>query len=78
MDTRTLQQLAEKILADPAFRSSEEFKRIKEKSKQFADFLLHEAHGDALCAFGLLSLLREDSQIFITAHREGREAPSHE
>ena len=65
MDNRTLQQLAEKILADPAFRSSEEFKRIKEKSKQFADFLLHEAHGDALCAFGLLSLLRKDSQIHV-------------
>ena len=78
MDTRTLQQLAEKILADPTFQSSEDFKRIKEKSKQFADFLLHEAHDDPLCAFGLLSLLRKDSQISITAHREGREAPSHE
>jgi hypothetical protein len=63
MDHRTLQQLAEKILADPAFRSSKDFKRIKEKSKLFADFLLHEAHGDALCAFGLLALLRQDAKI---------------
>ena len=51
---------------------------VSAKARSLANLLLHEAGGDALRALGLLSLLRKNSQISITAHREGKEAESHE
>ena len=52
--------------------------QVKAKARSLANLLLSEADGDALRALGLLCLLRKDSQISITVHREGKETPSHE
>jgi len=51
---------------------------LRAKARSLANLLLSEAGGDALRALGLLSLLRKNSQTSITAHREGKETPSHE